>query len=258
MSKELRRLIIFGAPLFVGVINIFHPVHFQPTGVYESLHDKVNWWIVLHILNLFGFALLGLAAYLVVKDQPGVAATLVCIAIAIFIPTYAGFDSIIGIGTGILIRYANGVPTNQLVVLDPTINAFWTNNVATMLAIAGSIAWGLGMSLSAVSFTEPKRRLPVLILGLIACVVTGWGYSSSMFGTLPWWIAVLSVGLIGTIVARLSIPVGLLIVSGILFGTTHVVPYGPLGMACFVLAAALIEFAPHEAHLTQTMTTTPS
>jgi len=258
MSKELRRLIIFGAPLFVGVINIFHPVHFQPTGVYESLHDKVNWWIVLHILNLFGFALLGLAAYLVVKDQPGITASLAVIAIAIFVPTYAGFDSIIGIGTGILIRYANGVPTNQLVVLDPTINAFWTNNVAIMLATAGSIAWGLGMSLCAVSFTEPKRRPLVLVLGLITGLVTGWGYSSSMFGTLPWWIAVLVVGVIGMIVARPSIPVGLLIVSGVLFDTSHVVPYGPLGMACFVTAVALIESAQRKSPAYEKMETIPS
>src|SRR5512138_2732484 len=100
MSKELRRLILFGAPLSVGIINIFHPVHFEPTGIYEGIHNVVGWWIVLHVLNLFGFALLGLAAYLLITAQEGIAATLARVAIAIFVPTYAGFDSIIGIGTG--------------------------------------------------------------------------------------------------------------------------------------------------------------
>src|ERR1044071_8261898 len=138
MSKELRRLILFGAPLFVGVSNIFHPVHFEPTGVYENLHGVAGWWIVLHILNLFGFALLGLAAYLLIQDQHGRAATIAKIAIAVFVPTYAGFDSIIGIGTGILVHYASRVPVSQLAILDPTINAFWTNNVAAILATLGS------------------------------------------------------------------------------------------------------------------------
>jgi len=251
MSKELRRLILFGAPLLVGVINIFHPVHFEPTGIYEGIHNVVGWWILLHILNLFGFALLGLAAYLLIRDQHGRAVTIAKVMIAIFIPTYAGFDSIIGIGTGVLIRYANGVPIDRLVILDPAINAFWSNNVATILAILGSVTWGFGMSLCAVAFTEPKRRPVVLLLGFIAGAVTGWGYSSSMFGTLPWWIAVLLIGMICLIVARASVPASLLIVSGILFGTTHVVPYGPLGMACFVTAVALLEFAPKKAPTTE-------
>jgi hypothetical protein len=256
MSKSIRQLLLFGAPLFVGILNIFHPVHFKPTGIYESIHTVVNWWIVLHILNLFGFALIGLSAHLLIKDQQGLAATLAKIALAIFVPTYAGFDSIIGIGTGILIQYANGVSVNQLVVLDPAINAFWTNNVATMLAIIGSVAWGFGMSFCAVAFTESKRRPAVLVLGFIAGAVTGWGYSSSMFGTLPWWIAVLLVGVICLIVARPPLPASLLVVSGILFGTSHVVPYGPLGMACFVMAVALLEFAPRKASVLQTMPTT--
>src|SRR6266498_3385351 len=175
MSKELRRLILFSAPLFVGILNIFHPVHFEPTGIYEDIHNVVGWWIILHILNLFGFALLGLAAYLLIKEQQGKAATIAKIAIAIFVPTYAGFDSIIGIGTGILVQYANGVPIDQLRILDPAINAFWTNNVATLLAAIGSIAWGFSMSLTAVAFTKQKRRPYVLVLGLLAGGISGWG-----------------------------------------------------------------------------------
>ncbi len=258
MSKELRRLLLFGAPLFVGVINIFHPIHFEPTSIYEGIHNVTGWWILLHILNLFGFALLGLAAYLLIRDQHGRAATIAKVMIAIFVPTYTGFDSIIGIGTGVLVRYANGVPIDQLVVLDPAINAFWTNNVATILAILGSITWGFSMSLCAVAFTEPKRRSAVLVLGFIAGAVTGWGQSSSMFGTLPWWIAVLLVGVICLIVARPSVPASLLIVSGILFGTTHVVPYGPLGMACFVTAVAFLEFEPNKVTRSETITVTSS
>jgi hypothetical protein len=41
MSKQLRRVIIFGAPLFVGIINIFHPVYFEPTGIYKAIHNNV-------------------------------------------------------------------------------------------------------------------------------------------------------------------------------------------------------------------------
>jgi len=246
MPKRLRLLILFGAPLFVGVINWFHPVHFQPTGIYQGIHGVVAWWITLHVLNLFGFALLGLAGFLLVKDLQSKAATVAKIALAIFIPTYAGFDSIIGIGTGILVRYATGVPVDQLVILNPAIDAYWTNNVATALAIAGSVAWGISMSAMAVAHAEPGRRPALVILGILAGVLTGWGTSASTFGTLPWWIAVAVVGVLGLVVGRPSWPASLLIVSGILFGTTHVVPYGPFGMACFLAAAALLEFSPQK------------
>ena len=258
MSKSSRLFILFGAPLFVGILNLFHPVHFQPTGIYESIHRVVEWWILLHVLNLFGFALLGLAAFLVVKDLQGRAAQIATITLAIFVPTYAGFDSIIGIGTGILVQYANGVPLNQLQILDPAINAFWTNNIATLLAIVGSVAWGLSMSLLAVTFTEQKRRSFVLILGLLGGAISGWGYSASTFVTLPWWIAVGLVGIICFFAARPSLPATLLILSGILFGTTHVTPYGPLGMASFVAAVSLLELAPYKARITQARQTVAS
>jgi hypothetical protein len=254
MSKVTRRLILFGAPLFVGILNLFHPVHFQPTGVFDAIHNVVGWWILLHILNLFGFSVLGLSAYLLAQNQPGRATNLAKITLAIFVPTYAGFDSIIGIGTGILVQYANGVPLDQLQILDPAINAFWTNNVATVLAIVGSMAWGFSMTLLAVTFTEPKRRPLVLILGLLGGAITGWGYSTSVFGTWPWWIAVVAVGILCLFPARPSWPVSFLIVSGILFGTTHVVPYGPLGMVCFVLAITFLEFVPNKARVPQRVT----
>ena len=258
MSKSPQRFILFGAPLFVGILNLFHPVHFQPTGIYEGIHNVVRWWIILHVLNLFGFSLLGLAAYLLVRDRQGRAPKIATITLAIFVPTYAGFDSIIGIGTGILVQYANGVPLDQLKILDPAINAFWTNNVATLLAILGSMAWGLSMSLLAMTFTEPKRRPFVLILGLLGGAITGWGYSASTFGTPSWWIAVALVGSISLLVTRFTLTPSLFILAGILFGTTHVVPYGPLGMACFFLAVALLEFAPHKARRTQTIAASSS
>jgi hypothetical protein len=254
MSKSLRQLILFGAPLFVGIINIFHPVHFQPTGIYEGIRNVVEWWITLHILNLFGFALVGLAGFLLVQEQRGRAATIAKIGLAIFVPTYAGFDSIIGIGTGILIRYARGLPVDRLTVLNPAIDAFWTNNVATALAIVGSIAWGFSMSMCAVAFTEPKKRPVILALGIISGAITGWGYSASTFGTLPWVIAVGLVGLISFVITNRSLPVSLLLLSGILFGTTHVVPYGPLGMACLVMATLLLELAPQKERIAQTRT----
>jgi hypothetical protein len=77
-----------------------------------------------------------------------------------------------------------------------------------------------------------------------------------MFGTFPWWIAVWFIGMLGLIIAHPVLPASLLILSGILFGTTHVVPYGPLGMACFVIAVAILKFAPNKVTKTAAITVT--
>jgi hypothetical protein len=243
MSKSIRSFLIFAAPLAVGVLNVFHPANPQHTPIYNTVHGVVGWWILLHILNLFGFALLGLAAYLLILERHGIAAVVAKVALVIFVPTYVGFDALIGIGTGNLVQYANQLPLGQLAAFMPAIEAFWNNETAMVLAIVGSIAWSVAMSASAISFVHERRPMAVAF-AILAGAYTGWGASSGMFGTLSWWIGVAVIAAISVIVVRPPLPYTPLIVAGILFGTTHVVPFGPLGMACFLAAAAVIQLAP--------------
>ena len=49
--------------------------------------------------------LLGLAAYLLVKDVRNIAASVSRIALGIYVPIYAAFDALAGIGTGILVQF---------------------------------------------------------------------------------------------------------------------------------------------------------
>jgi hypothetical protein len=253
MSKTIRTLITLGAPLLVGALNIFHPTHFDQAALYDGLHNLTAWWITLHVLNLFGFGLLGLAAYLLILERHGIAATVGKAALIVFVPAYVGFDSIIGIGTGTLIQYASKLPLVQLQEFKPAIQAYWNSNTATMLAIIGSVAWGVAMSASAVSFAE-SRRGAAIALGVLAGAFTGWGYSTNLFGTLPWWIGVAVIASISLIVVRPAFPSTLLILGGILFGTTHIPPFGPLGMACFVVAAAALQFVPRSLHMAELAT----
>lgn len=238
MPKRLRLLIVFAAPIFVGIVNLFHPVHFGPTGVYDALAPLVSWWITLHVLNLIGFSLLGLAAYLLLADLRHPAATVTRVALAIFVPVYAAFDAIIGIGTGALVQYAASQPA-ALDVLRPAIDSFWSAPTAYALAAVGSALWGVSLAAAAIALAGPKRRLPLIVVGVASAAVPAWGQAAGTFGSPPWWIAVVVVYVAALAVA--GMPSALLLAAGMLFGTTHVTPYGPLAMACFVVAAALIE-----------------
>jgi hypothetical protein len=249
MSRTFRQIIIFSAPILVGVANWFHPVHFEKTGVYDAIHPEVGWWIVLHVLNLFGFAFLAWAAYLLIKDEKGIASLVAKAALVIFVPTYIGFDSLIGIGTGTLVQYAQNLIPDQLTTLKLAIDAFWVGAIPTALAIAGSVAWSTSMFAIAVHFAEANRRPVLIVFSLLAGAFIGIGYSMQIFGTLPWWIGVALIGLIAFVLGRPSLPTSMLILSGVLFGTTHVVPFGPLGMACLLVAAIQLEFVANKGQI---------
>ena len=80
MKTRQRLLVVFGAPVLVGMLNLMHPVITPP--IYPKLEEQVRFWLHLQLL----FPLLGLAACLLVKDVPGPAASISRAAIAIFVP----------------------------------------------------------------------------------------------------------------------------------------------------------------------------
>jgi hypothetical protein len=248
MSKTIRSFILYAAPVFVGGLNLFHPTHFDHNAVYDGLHAITGWWITLHVLNLFGFAALGLSAYLLLLERHGIAVNVAKTALLIFVPAYAGFDSIIGIGTGVLIRYGSSIPAGAAEALKATVQAFWNNNVAMMLAIIGSVAWNIAMGAAAISFAGSRRGIAIA-LAVIAGPFTEWGYASGAYGTLPWWIGVAILGLVSLILIRPALPYTLLVLASILFGTSHATPFGPLGMLCFFAAVVLVEWRPLSLHV---------
>ena len=67
----------------------------------------------LHLLNLAGFPLVGLAAYLLTQGLSTPAAILGRIAVAVFIPIYAAFDALAGVGTGTLVELVNRLAPDE-------------------------------------------------------------------------------------------------------------------------------------------------
>jgi len=243
MPKLLQYAILFGVPIFVGAINLAHPVISPSVGVYQTVLPQVEWWIILHVLNLVGFALLGLAVYVLIRDERGIAATVSRMALVVFIPFYVGFDALIGLGTGTLVQYAGHLPPNQLAAAKLAIDAVWTSGLGTVLASIGSIAWVISVFAAAIALTEPGRRRAATAVAVLAFGLVGWGVSTSSVGMLLWWVAIIAAFLAVLSLGRPRMPAALFVLAGMLFGTTHVVPIGPLGMVCLAAGAAWLEFA---------------
>ncbi|MBX5451628.1 MAG: hypothetical protein IRZ24_16320 [Thermogemmatispora sp.] len=243
MKKVLRLIVLFGAPLLVGTINLGHPVVSAYPNVYHALLHQGGWWLVLHFLNLAAFPLLGLAVYLLTEDWRGPAATVSKGAIAAFIPLYAAFDAMVGLGTGTLVQSAHTLPPEQLAVVEPIIQAYWASSTANILATFGSAAWGISLLAAAVAITPPGRWLAVTALAVVGFALVGWGVASGSSGTLLWWGAVALVALAVLGLNRGRPVATLLALAAMLFGTTHVIPYGPLGAACFLAAALWLQLS---------------
>ncbi len=242
MPKRLQQLLIFAAPVLVGLLNLTHPM-FRPP-VYAGLVQHISWWVTLHLLNLVLFPLLGLAGYLLVKDVHSMASVVAKVSLAVFIPLYAAFDALAGIGTGILVSDAEHLAANDLTAVGPLIDSYWGSGMLNGIAALGSIAWIIGMLAVAVAFTRPERRRLMTLLVTVFFVIVGWGQThlfptaSDMAIPLSWWLIVASMGVVTFLVAKPRVPTALLVLSAALFGASHVPPTGPLGMLCFLAAAA--------------------
>jgi hypothetical protein len=246
MRTPFRRFFIFVPPTILGILNTKHPMVQTP---YRDILPHLHWWLHLHFLNLILFPLFGLAAYLLIQGLQNFAATISRIAIALFVPFYAAFDAITGIGTGVLVHNAVQLPANQLSAVESMITAYWNSPVIYGIAAAASIAWVIAMISAAFAFTTPERRRLASIVAVIIFMVGGWARTNIFFAadgmtiTLAWWLVTIGMSLTMFLVCKPRIPAAFLVLAGALFGALHIPPTGPLGVLCFLIAAAYLEFA---------------
>ena len=245
MPHWLKLLFLFLPPALVGALNITHPIAHSP--IYEGILHHLDWWISLHLLNLVGFPLVGFAAYLLTDGNHSPAAVVSRIAALVFIPIYAAFDALAGIGTGTLVQAVSRTAPDQGPSFEPILNVYWSSGTIMAPGIIGSIAWTIAMLSAAVAFTVQERRWLVTLLSVIVFLVIGWARTNLISPdsgaiSFAWWLVLIAVGLVVFIAAKPSIPAALLTLAGALFGAAHPMPTGPFGLACFLGAAICIEF----------------
>jgi hypothetical protein len=198
------------------------------------------------LLNLIGFALIGYATYLLVSETENVFATISKVTALVFIPLYCGFDALMGIGTGILSLISLHLPPEQAPVLRSVIDIFWNNDLLMAIAIIGSIFWTISTLFAALAFTDSSRRWMAVVAAIIVFCASGWARSNIFFApdnmtiTHSWWFVTAGTAALMFLVCKPSVPGGFFTLAGTLFGASHVVPTGPLGMLCFFIGAAYI------------------
>ena len=249
MSPFLRRITVLGTPLALAVLNLFHPTWQSPTPAFQAILPKITWWITLHILNLPLFALLGLAAMLLLNGMPGILATCSRVLLVIFAVLYPAFDAMVGIGSGMIIRLGATLPVSQQApIVLATEQFFHLGSIAQDIAFVGSMAWLLGLLAAAVALARPVWSR-WFVIGLAGAVIllrlleqAEFALSLAPISIVITLVVALLICVALAVVARPQPAVGLLAASAFLFSLDHAPPVGPLGLALFLLAAAQLEF----------------
>ncbi len=235
----VRRSVILGAPLVVGVLDLTHPTFTKEVGIYHGVLAHLNWWIILHLVQIPLFALLGLAAYLLLDGVSTPAVRVSRCALALFLVVYPAFDTLIGVGTGILVKNAAPLPASEQATIATAIDAYWRSPIAFVVATIGANAWGVGVLFAALALARPRwGHVPLLFATLVALIV-GFARPALGYATPAWWAAILVASVAFAVAARPSLPAGLLVLASFLFAADHAPPLGPLGMLCFLLATFL-------------------
>ena len=153
MASGIRRALLIAGPLALAVVLWWHP----PGGdnVYEGVSGDVDAWMFVHTAFLFATPVLGIAAYVLLHGLSSRAATVSRVALVFFLVFYTAYETSVGIGTGILVDHANGLPAAEQAVVADAIQDYNRNPILTdpsLSLVLGTFGWITAMIAAAVAF----------------------------------------------------------------------------------------------------------
>jgi len=181
--------LVVGAPLSLAILELFHP---QP---HDLLRLDTRIWLSVHYLQIPLFPLAALAVTVLVRGNSGVAVALCRVAMFVFAVTYIAFDTAAGVVTGVLVKAAQATGSPE--AWQAPLMTVWTHpiiggspNSAPILAVAGTVAWLVGLLAAAVvvrragSSWAPVSLSVVSALGLFVFKTHAWPGGPIAFGAL--------------------------------------------------------------------------
>lgn len=170
MASGIRLALLVGGPLALAVVLWWHPAGGE--NVYAGVRDDVGAWLFVHVTFLLVTPLLGIAAFVLLNGLSSRAATVSRVALVFFLVFYTAYESNVGIGTAILVDYANGLPAAEQAVVADAIQDYNRNAILTdpsLSFLAGGLGWIIAMIAAAVAFRrEGAGWALTLLIGFAA------------------------------------------------------------------------------------------
>ena len=169
MAATPRRLFVLVTPLVLAGVLWFHPGGDGDT-LYEMLRNDVTATLVVHITMLFFIPLMALATFVLLYGLEGRAATVSRYALGVFMAFYTAWEVSVGLVTGYLTDYANGLSASDQAAVAGAIENHNENFVigdASITLLLGSAGWIVAMLAAAVALRAAgASRLVAALIGL--------------------------------------------------------------------------------------------
>jgi hypothetical protein len=123
--------------------------------------------LFVHTAFLLVTPLLGIAGFVLLHGLSSRAATVSRVALVLFLVFYTAYESNVGIGTGILVDYANGLPAAEQAVVADAIQDYNRNAILTdpsLALVVGGFGWIVAMIAAAVAFRREGAGWPLTLL----------------------------------------------------------------------------------------------
>jgi hypothetical protein len=102
-NLSFRRMVVFVAPVFAGLVLLFHPAGGipqpgQPVDVFGFIAPVADRFVLVHLLFAPAIGLLGVALFVLLDGLRGRTAIVSRVATAVFVVFYIAYESIVGSG----------------------------------------------------------------------------------------------------------------------------------------------------------------
>lgn len=110
LPTRTRRLLLIAPPLVLAGFSVLHP---NPDYNAQAVMDASTWFMVFHMVQLILVGLVAISVFLLADQFARASAWPTCIGMGIFLVFFSAYDSLAGIGTGLAMRGARGLPESQ-------------------------------------------------------------------------------------------------------------------------------------------------
>ena len=173
-ETSIGRYLVYAGPLLWAVLIVFHP---NPGGdsPYEGITDVVDRWLFVHVGQLILTPFLFLAVWRLLDGLSSAAATISRAALVVWTVFFSAYDTIQGIATGILTRWANGLAGAEQAVVARAIefvveDSQLAGNISAIALVAG-VSWLVVAIGAAVALHKAGAGKAVVVAACLSVVV---------------------------------------------------------------------------------------
>ncbi len=166
MIPLLRQIFLVVTPLSLAVVLWWHP----PGGeeIYADVREDVGAWMFVHTVFLFFTPLIAGCVYLLLDGVKSHPATVSRVSLVFFLVFYTAYEVTIGVGTGILVDYTNGLPAAEQAVVADAIQdynkSYLLGDPASVSLLLGFFGWVVALLAAAVALRRAGAGWPATIL----------------------------------------------------------------------------------------------